>query len=751
MTCVASQRVPYADVPRSRAKAWLFAAGACAALAVQADYYTGGDNTTDAFTNAALWSGGVAPSDAAGAQIDFLLLGTHYIKTPTTGNDMTFHGKSLTIGEIGGTGAGMVPQSIKGEETITFANDGLFLAKGWMTTWNDGNPYPVIAGPVTVISPNSAPFDVQTGKRNGRFTFTGKVKAASTMALKCSNGTSLSGSSVRFTGDVSEFYGTLLVSGRGFLISNPFPGTLMLEHAVTLGETTTDRMTVTNLYLLSGTTLTVPAEKALGGTRNCAHLRVLGSATAGGPVNVTLSPWNGDWKQGQDGRTEWPFLTVPSASPLTAADFVSTRSEPVFEHTTFHVVEKDNGDGTKTFAMRRRYYVQVEGHTMEFNPDEPDKFGWGSYASSGYDADAVYFSKASDGKYFTFPSRERCELAAYKFLLPANAGKRCQLELRSLLTVIPDLHVQAVDRIFAANVYNGGAEAVLTGKVWMAYGNAGTDVKVEFPVGGSTYRSLHVASTVEGDADAVLDGQSGTPRTLTFSGANSAWTGGMELKSAASGSAAFRGTRPEAFGGPLAAFRADALLFNTNGLLTVTDSMTLATANRGIKIAADSAQVSVADAKTLTVNEKITYDGRLTKIGAGTLELGETPDVTSGTANLVVAAGAVRPTSTNALTGVTVSTANGGVLALDKTLMGASGLIDPKIAEGSRVEVLIENAALGEEVPVFTVGAGTDFSARAVKFSRVNGVRPYLVSRTVGGKTLYSAHVEKRGLAVVVR
>jgi len=116
-----------------------------------------------------------------------------------------------------------------------------------------------------------------------------------------------------------------------------------------------------------------------------------------------------------------------------------------------------------------------------------------------------------------------------------------------------------------------------------------------------------------------------------------------------------------------------------------------------------------------------------------------------------VAAGAVRPTSTNALTGVTVSTANGGVLALDKTRMGVSGLIDPKVAAGSQLEVRVENAQLGDVVPLFTVSEGTPFSAAAVKFSCVNGVRPYLLSRTVGGKLRYSACVEKRGLVLTVR
>ena len=729
-----------------------------------ADYYTGGDNTTDAFSNASLWSGGVAPSAEGGSSIDYLLARNRYIKTPIAGSDMTFHGMSLTLGEVGGASGSVVFQAVKGEETNTFENDGLSLANGWMTTWNDGNPYPTIAGKVTVLSPDANPYLIQLNKRNTRFTFTGKVVAAQGKAIKIyPNNDAAKLMSVRFAGDMSEYLGTILVSDATILIDNSFAGTLMFEKSSQVGAAITDQTTVQNLSILADTTLVVPSDGVMGGTRQCAHLTVLGTASASAPVKVTLSKWPTGWSQNMGGITDYPFLTVPTSSTLKADDFVATWSESAFEYTTFCVTETDNGNGTKNFNVHRRGYVQEENGAAEWKDQSAGLFGY--QHSMGDDTNIVYFAKASVSRTYVTPASATAELAAHSFVLHAEEGKAMNLKIATLDCLIADLRVQASDSVFAADVYQNSPSATLRGGLWLAYGKTGTDVKALFPVGGDYYKSFVVASSIKGDADAKMNGQAGTPRTLTFSGDNSAWTGGMELVSGEAGSATFAITRKEALGGPLSAFRADALTIGENGIFGVTDDVTLDEPTRGVTVAAATAVVTVPEEKTLTLGETVTYaDGaKLTKKGAGTLALGGTAVVADGaSASLDVSEGFVKPLAAGALAGVTLSCgANGKFLydvpAADATGIGATGLVDPVLAEGSafRFSVALDARPQGTlSVPVCTLAADKVAAFKAAfKFVRTTpntGCR--LVEKSAGeGRVTLVAEVYPSGLLMIVR
>lgn len=729
-----------------------------------ADNYKGGDNTTDAFSNGSLWSGGVAPSAEGGSAIDYYIANGRYIKTPVAGADKAFHGKSLTLGAVGGATGNVVFQAVKDEETNTFENDGLFLANGWMTTWNDGNPYPTIAGKVTVLSPETAPFLVQLNKRNTRFTFKDAVESAVGTALKVypsSDNAKLN--FVQFAGDMSKFLGTLLISDATLILDNPLGGTLMFEKTAPIGTAITDRMTVQNLAILAGTTLTVPSDGVMGGTRQCAHLTVLGSASASAPVKVTISKWPTGWSQNVGGITDYPFLTVPSTCALKADDFETTWSESAFEYTTFCVTETDNGDGTKTLNVHRRGYVQEENGAAEWKDQSAGLFGYKH--SMDDDTNIVYFAKASVSRTYDTPGSATAELAAHSLVLHANEGQAMNLKIATLDCLISDLRVQASDSVFAANVYQNGAEATLRGGLWLAYGNTGKNVKVLFTVGGDYYKSLVVASNIKGEADAKMNGIAGTPRTLTFSGDNSAWTGGMELVSGEAGSATFAITRKEALGGPLSAFRADALTIGENGIFGVTDDVTLDEPTRGVTVAAATAVVTVPEEKTLTLGETVTYaDGaKLTKKGAGTLALGGAAVVADGaSASLDVSEGFVKPLAAGALAGVTLSCgANGKFLydvpAADATGIGATGLVDPVLADGAtfRFSVAItERPAETLSVPVCTLAADKVAAFKAAfKFGRTTpntGCR--LVEKPAGeGRVTLVAEVYPSGLLMIVR
>ena len=140
---------------------------AAAALMGYADVITltKGDNnaTTTSFNGAVGWSDGLAPHEDA----DYLVaLGTgSVIRTPNTDSatySCTFLGNSLQLGEIGGTKGRLIHKS-KGNCVITHNN--LILANG-QYAHGDGSQTCNVKGTCTVISPESAPFQLQ-GSGNG--------------------------------------------------------------------------------------------------------------------------------------------------------------------------------------------------------------------------------------------------------------------------------------------------------------------------------------------------------------------------------------------------------------------------------------------------------------------------------------------------------------------------------------------------------------------------------------------------------
>ncbi len=140
---------------------------AAAALAGYADTVTltKGDNnaTTTSFNGAGGWSDGLAPHEDA----DYLVaLGTgSVIRTPNTNSgdySCTFAGNSLQLGEVGGAKGKLIHKS-KGNCVITHHN--LILANG-QYAHGDGAQTCTVKGTCTVISPESAPFQMQ-GSGNG--------------------------------------------------------------------------------------------------------------------------------------------------------------------------------------------------------------------------------------------------------------------------------------------------------------------------------------------------------------------------------------------------------------------------------------------------------------------------------------------------------------------------------------------------------------------------------------------------------
>ena len=200
-------------------------------------------------------------------------------------------------------------------------------------------------------------------------------------------------------------------------------------------------------------------------------------------------------------------------------------------------------------------------------------------------------------------------------------------------------------------------------------------------------------------------------------------------------------------------------------IVRVMDDVTLDEPTRGVTVAAATAVVTVPEEKTLTLGETVTYaDGaKLTKKGAGTLALGGTAVVADGaSASLDVSEGFVKPLAAGALAGVTLSCgANGKFLydvpAADATGIGATGLVDPVLAEGSafRFSVALDARPQGTlSVPVCTLAADKVAAFKAAfKFVRTTpntGCR--LVEKSAGeGRVTLVAEVYPSGLLMIVR
>ena len=237
---------------------------------------------------------------------------------------------------------------------------------------------------------------------------------------------------------------------------------------------------------------------------------------------------------------------------------------------------------------------------------------------------------------------------------------------------------------------------------------------------------------------------------------------------------------PLALGGPLDAFRYDALELNLFGCLKPLASMTLDTANRGIFVNWFG-RMLVESNLVFHVNERLTMGGTLEKLGTGTLWLGApvAPQFTSaqladppsaagadGTNLVRVLEGALGATTTNAVDGLALSFAEGGKLAVDAAATGdvaAYGLYNKKgtvTFDGSNLGVAISPPA---DAGYATVAVLTVPTAQAAAF--LDGTTPRLAAdvptnyRAIfsyeedasTGLTTFKVTVARRGMTIIFR
>ena len=123
-------------------------------------------------------------------------------------------------------------------------------------------------------------------------------------------------------------------------------------------------------------------------------------------------------------------------------------------------------------------------------------------------------------------------------------------------------------------------------------------------------------------------------------------------------------------GGPLDAFRADALELADYSVLEARNDVDFNVANRGVKVTGN-AGFAAPENVTLAISNDITWSGTAHKTGAGTLALGGASRIEAGaTAVLSIEQGFLQVRSTNAVNGVSVSFEDGAYLLVDPAATG---------------------------------------------------------------------------------
>ena len=701
------------------------AALATARTAVTADHSAGG--TGNWWLTAENWN----PAGVPGGSDDCLITKANNSATCRFGDSSTaasFTGNSLQIGEVGKAHIVFVDQT--GTSTpLTFPGTGLIFGRASFRAW-DNVPNAVINGNLTILSTSTYPSDFSAAKANTTYTLSGKLIGSTTsvLCLKEENGDAQLHFPLTF--DASEFEGTLVYEPHTKPVESTFGsitfnGTISAtnsEFKVPNGvSATVSRMAIqgTDVKLVAG------VENAITGVKGSGLLSVeeivLGE---GAKLRYAQTTYPGTWKQGADGKTLWKFLTVPVESDLDLDRIVLDKrfsmTSGVF-YPEFDMVVETNGT-TKTFVSRRRAYVQVEvSAPTVYSNDE--KFYYGTTLVD----EADYFTKGSVARVHQTPQCERSTFAGKSFCLWME-GAQHGLQIRTHHCTIGDFRLQCGEPVEAAYVYNNADEANLYGGLLLFTNKSAiASAKARFIVGGFL-KSLNIMSDISGSADAVMETSvegdaASQPRTLTFGGDNTAWAGGMLVTNRTGVANRFIVTRGEALGGPLEAFRADALTLGANAIFAVTNDVAMSEPTRGMTVDG-SAKVDVAADKILTYGAAVTFasGATLAKTGGGVLALGGKASV-SGNAALDVQQGYVKPLETNSLDGVTLSFAAGAALLMEVPEAGADGvgrygIVNPVLANGATLRVKVPFSSEPQtsggkvSVPVCTVASG---SADALK------------------------------------
>lgn len=576
----------------------------------------------------------------------------------------------------------------------------------------------------------------------------------------------------RVLGGFENFFGTVIVDGertwlRPETTATTFDigGTLWVTNGASIYIDTVSP-TFGSLVMGSGTTLQLASGK---------------SVTVNGPFSIAegakivvdgTTSFKTDYDTGSNSPIELPVISVCGAANAAAVDrdvlfaAIKAGSEGLVHLggiPRLKLVESARGDGGVDFKLSHDPFVaQITSCGASQTPYGTD--GYLDFLSDG--------QEISPGKDYYTPNLNIYFKTPYTF--PGRSWTVYMVSDRTFgfyggdSITVPDL------RIIGAG---GGKFRQMSPNInAYLYGNATIYGSVNFRVSGSNRFYLQSNLSGPGDIVVTLDNErikekgSACCGTLSLGGDNSSYAGRFLVgwgKSAVENvegltNLTLRATSSTSLGGALDAFTFDAVKIADTCTLTIVSNSTFAAENRGWCLL-DGSTVNVDASVTAAMREAVTFGGAVVKTGAGTLILGGSAkhydgendaavDTPNG-ASFRVAEGGFGATSSNALSGVSVTFAAGTkLLALPETdglVLGSA----PTFEGGTLpVEIVNEDALEVGTVNILTLPTAVPFDTATLSVARLRKFNISAVqSRVDGDNTVYFVTFSKIGARIIIR
>ena len=655
------------------------------------------------WTNAYNWARGSLDGERIGdigaplpEDMDYFVPSGKVLRTPMLGT-RTFPGRSLTVGTAGTPDWPSLTLSLSGNDhqTLTFGN--LVLASGLLN--NLGGRKPHLAGNITVTSTTDFPLHIYDNAATSAIWFDGSFSGGSEAAIWIhtrNNHTNPNWSSTNttchFTGDVLKDYAGQITccqynfNNRNLRTNDTFratlsSGTVETPARVTLypygaiqAEAATDIVSVAELLAKDGACINVTYDNTLK-TGSCIVAR--NSFVREGKVTIRFSPGFRYATSNDDFVPEFPVFKAPVGTTLSLDDFVLETS-CVFPDYELRV--GTDGEGLPTLYLGQTGQIVVQNIIDSNAADERNYMNYGTFFSGAHWSDGLppdptnFYYSAMEMRTYD-PAKPNPVIFAGRVLARNGGGALEPQTADNAVTHIADLRF--VGDAESSIINYASTPRRLTGRIRCWQDTADKILKLNSYTG----RFLDIGSDIEGWGTLYVSLYNASILTIShvrLSGVNTNFTGKLVVTAHAPGKTTETSyielSCPDAraLGGPMAAWTYDGHQFTAHSTFIPDGSMTLNRKNCGLYLL-NAATFNVTNG-TLTVLERFTWCGHLTKKGAGTLALGgERPTFVTSTSYtpvadtnvLIVAAGSLKPLSAAAFDGVAVTMASGTTLALD--------------------------------------------------------------------------------------
>ena len=526
--------------------------------------------------------------------------------------------RSFSFGEVnvkGGSGNFYAYYSVK------FLNEGVVFAQG-KSYLNVSDV--IISGTARFTSPATAPFLFYgSSSRSPRgFTFADKVYADSKCGILAhSKGTN--GFYVAFSGDASEYCGSVVVTSQYDKVGKPwsadlifkgdasrFGGSVVLEDGATVkAEIDTS---VGSLTLKKGSAIELTSETTLEVRDSLVIEENALIKLTGGPKSIVSE------------LTRYALIVMPASSECSIGNFtIEDDSTSYYTKAKLELINSEDGETKTLYAV---YFPAVDNilnnAPSKENPIPESAETEGKYWSDGnpVHSGAHYNINKLNGRSTYFYTRDAPDEVL------SFAGESLTLDSYTYLCLrIRDFTVPYIKFAMAGVLGSSGVDHILRSKFhvtsqMLVEPRKSGSIKLIGPITGKETSKLvfrgESASTSQCRGTVELDGDTtGYPGKINVT---------LEYPDKLDFHHYFTSLivrRADNLGGPRSAFAFDALQIDSGSRLEVLDSFELAEPTRGIFISSIG-RILVAEDKELTVNQQLTVNGRFYKEGAGTLALG---------------------------------------------------------------------------------------------------------------------------------